>query len=139
VSRSALRFDVGETSVRYGDLRLVYEDGEAMPELFAGEYPRRDPASFVCLGISKNGQRIAEFDLSGAALTASRDRDLVDLRFRFLDLTLTLLKSEAPVIRPRHRDCRVIETEPGRFRTTVQCWWPNLIRSMCSRKRHSGR
>ncbi|WP_143748844.1 hypothetical protein [Mesorhizobium sophorae] len=113
-SYSTLRFDVADPT-GYGDLRLVYEDGQAIPELFAGEYPRRRPSSFVWLGAVDQGQQIASFDLTRATLAVCRDRDLIDLRFRFLDLAVAVTKGEKPVIYPAHKDCRVIETEPGRF------------------------
>jgi hypothetical protein len=102
-SHSSLWFDSA-------DLRLLYEDGRAIEELKAGEFPRSRASSFVWIGpIGKDVRKAtAQFDLSRATLTVARDVDLVKLRFRFLDMNLVLCPT--PVIRPAHEDCRVIES-----------------------------
>jgi hypothetical protein len=108
VSHSSLAFEAA-------DLRLVYEDGKRLDELKSGELPRASASSYVWVGptVEKTAS-VAQFDLSRATLTVARDRDLVKLRFRFLDLNLVLCPT--PVIRPAHPDCRVIEVEKGVFR-----------------------
>lgn len=103
-SHSSLWFDSA-------DLRLLYEDGRALSELKAGEFPRSPASSFIWVGppiVKEANQTTAQFDLSRATLTVARDVDLVKLRFRFLDMNLVLCP--APVIRPAHEDCRVIES-----------------------------
>ena len=100
----------------YADLALSYADDSRMPELSAGEFPRREPSSFVWLGLVEKDTTFARLDLSRARLTASRDVDLVNLRFRFRDLALMLTAGQKPKIRPLHEDCRVIETGQGEFR-----------------------
>lgn len=107
VSHSALTFDSA-------DFRLVYEDGEPMKELSAGEFPRPPASSYLWVGPLDPGVEIAHFDLSRATLAVARDVDLVKLRFRFLDLTLVL--TPEPVIRLRHAECRVIDLGNGHFR-----------------------
>jgi hypothetical protein len=107
VSHSALTFDSA-------DFRLVYEDGEPMNELSAGEFPRAAASSYLWVGPLDDGKEIAHFDLSRATLAVARDVDLVKLRFRFLDLRLVL--TPKPVIRPAHADCRVIDLGKGLFR-----------------------
>jgi hypothetical protein len=107
VSHSALTFDSA-------DFRLIYEDGEPMKELSAGEFPRPAASSYLWVGPLDAGEEIAQFDLSRATLAVARDIDLVKLRFRFLDLTLAL--TPEPIIRPRHAECRVIDLGDGHFR-----------------------
>ena len=108
VSHSALSFDSA-------DFRLIYEDGEPMTELSAGEFPSQPASSYLWVGPLEGVKaEIAHFDLSRATLTAARDVDLVKLRFRFLDLTLVL--SPRPMLRPAHADCRVLDLGNGLFR-----------------------
>lgn len=108
VSHSELNFDSA-------DFRLIYEDGEPMKELSAGEFPRQPASSYLWVGpLEDTKPEIAHFDLSRATLTVARDVDHVKLRFRFLDFTLVL--SPLPVLRPAHADCRVLDLRDGRFR-----------------------
>jgi hypothetical protein len=108
VSHSALTFD-------WADFRLVYEDGEPMKELSAGEFPRPPASNYLWVGPRAGATaEVAHFDLSRATLAVARDVDLVKLRFRFLDLTLAL--TPEPIIRSRHADCRVIDLGNGHFR-----------------------
>ncbi|MCG2641433.1 MULTISPECIES: hypothetical protein [Bradyrhizobium] len=109
--------DVSHSSIAFeaADLRLLYEDGKRLDELKSGELPRASASSYVWVGPTlEKTANVAQFDLSRATLTVARDRDLVKLRFRFLDLNLVLCPK--PVIRPAHPDCRVIEVEKGVFR-----------------------
>jgi hypothetical protein len=108
--------DVSHSALTFGsaDFRLVYEDGQPMKELSAGEFPRPPASSYLWVGPLDDGKEIAHFDLSRATLAVARDVDLVKLRFRFLDLTLVL--TPHPVIRPAHADCRVIDLGKGHFR-----------------------
>jgi hypothetical protein len=103
-------------SPEYADLRLFYEDGLPLGGLPSGEFPQREASSFLWLGAAKPGGEVARFDLSRALLTASRDRDLAHLGFRFLDLSLSLRLGEGASIRPAREDCRVLETSPNEFR-----------------------
>jgi hypothetical protein len=108
VSHSALTFDSA-------DFRLIYEDGEPMKELSAGEFPRPPASSYLWVGPHESGKsEIAHFDLSRATLTVARDVDHVKLRFRFLDLALVL--APQPMLRPAHADCRVVDLGNDHFR-----------------------
>lgn len=99
------------------ELRLIFEDGQPISEIkpSGGEFARGTPPCFVWLGPLTPGTKPhAEIDLSRATLTAARDYDLVKLRFQFLDFVLVL--APTPVIRPARSDCRLIETENGKFK-----------------------
>ena len=100
----------------YADLRLFYEDGAPLSGLRAGEYPRRETSSFVWLGPAEDQREVGRFDLSRALLTASRDRDLAHLAFRFMDLALTLRQGGGASIRPAREDCRLLQIGPVEFR-----------------------
>jgi hypothetical protein len=94
------------------DLRLVYDDGQPLPELQAGEYPRPQSSSFVWVGPVKGEKVIhAALDLSRATLTCARDYDLAKLRLRFHDFVLAF--TPTPMLRPARDDCRVLEREGG--------------------------
>jgi hypothetical protein len=119
VSRSRLAFGssaVGDAGAGYSDLRLAYDDGVSLAWLPLGEYPQRQPSSHVWLGEVAPGREVARFDLSRATLSATRDLDLVHLRFRFLDFILVLKKGESPTIQPAHANCRVLQTGSYTFR-----------------------
>lgn len=98
VSDSSLRFDSAE-------LRLAHADGEPLAGLIA-ESPMAEAASYIWLGAAADKTRIATLDLSRATLTASRDYDQANLRFRFLDMVLAF--SPQPRILPARDDGGVV-------------------------------
>lgn len=95
--------------------RLIYADGQNLPELVTPEAAWATPDGFLWLGTAEWKTEAAAIDLGGATLFARRDDDLVDLRFRFSDFTLAFAAGEdalagvtAPLLRPARDDCRVL-------------------------------
>ncbi|MER8583156.1 hypothetical protein NKG95_31450 [Mesorhizobium sp. M1423] len=94
--------------------RLIYTNGERIPELVTQEAGWNTPDGFLWLGQAARQSEAAAIDLGGATLVARRDQDLVDLRFRFSDFVLAFSAGEdeivggmPPVLRPAREDCRM--------------------------------
>jgi hypothetical protein len=99
-------------SFQHADLRLTFEDGQAIADLPGGEHPRPIASSFIWIGKLDGKTQRAQLSLSGALLTCGRDYDLMKLRFRFHDLVLAFGSIDdgsvaAPIIRPARPDARV--------------------------------
>ena len=107
-SYSRLKFDNGDLSVLYHDgVDLPMRGGEEATELLS--------SSHIRLGSeTSDSEPAALLDLTRAHLEAVRDKDLISLNWRFIELGLQFAAAGgAPQIVPLREDCRHVESANG--------------------------